>query len=264
MLPDRAKLRAQALHMRENEFIAICGRHGETNYDTHYGHCKLCNLELADRPAKIRARFSGAVIFVDKCEIHGLVDHSLGKSTTRTFGKVRCLSCFDMHGRVRSLNANPRRKAARAARLPTYLDFCFDCAGDRTYSVTHGLCLECFTTAGTRRRQPTTALDGPRVLARRSEASTYLATCPAHGAVPHSTIRGLCLTCFNSLGGVRRGPAMPVNAARAAARRAGASSYLEPCPAHGAVPHSVIFGKCLSCFTTAGTKRKLLSLRLPG
>jgi hypothetical protein len=84
--------------------------------------------------------------------------------------------------------------------------------------------------------------------------------CPTHGRVPHDTIRGKCLTCFTTLGTPRKRPPSPPDNARAQARREGAASYFDTCEAHGVVAHSVTHGKCLTCFTSAGSPRKRLDV----
>lgn len=45
---------------------------------------------------------------------------------------------------------------------------------------------------------------GARAAARRAGEATYLARCETHGETPHSVQRGLCLTCYNTAGQLRK------------------------------------------------------------
>lgn len=97
-----------------------------------------------------------------------------------------------------------------------------------------------------------------RVNARAAGDSTYIANCPTHGDVQHSVLHGKCLSCFNTVGQPRKSwinTGGPVSV-RSQARKDGNATYIAPCPTHGNVPHNTVFGKCLTCYTTHGTRRK--------
>lgn len=76
--------------------------------------------------------------------------------------------------------------------------------GEALHFMASNKCMECFDKVGRRRGTKGRPGNPVRVAARKSGASSYIATCTIHGDVPHHTIRGKCLKCFNSLGYPRK------------------------------------------------------------
>lgn len=210
--------RLRATWAGEEKFKGRCAFHGYADFDTWAAHCIECAEDNKQSVAKLRARSLGSLYYKDVCEIHGVHDHS-GVS-------YQCLSCYDARSRPRPPGfdyvANARKRDAPLVDVDRH----------------------------NKARNPA------RALARKYFQPCYLEICDVHGEVPHNTNRGTCLTCRDSLGQRRKTAVVDRNPARAAARRAGETVYLEWCDEHGAGDHSVLHGKCLTCFTVAGAKRK--------
>lgn len=66
-------------------------------------------------------------------------------------------------------------------------------------------CADCFTARGEPRARAASVQHAGRVAAKAAGERQYMAQCATHGETRHSTARGLCLGCFNSLGKPRAG-----------------------------------------------------------
>lgn len=172
------------------EFISVCWSHGPfTMFDTETGACFLCLDDNRGLPVQAQYRAAGGTCYVETCAVHG--------DQITAFGKHGCRECN--HTR------SPRAQA-RKERRSTFLKWC-DKHGSVEHSVSRGDCLTCFTTSGMPRTGTQRTSSNPeRAQARATGATSYMGECETHGRVPHHTIRGKCLTCFNSLGYPRPGP----------------------------------------------------------
>lgn len=166
------------------EYDNDCPHHGVTDHCA--GKCVICYPRDA-------ARHRLNATFVGNCATCGPGYHSLSHG--------RCLTCYTKAG-VRRVGRSPRA-VARASGSTSYLDTCVK-HGQTAHGVQSGKCLTCFNSMGLRR--PAAPVGDPlRIAARAAGAASYLSWCSLHGGVPHSTTRGKCLTCFNSLGYPRPG-----------------------------------------------------------
>lgn len=117
-----------------------------------------------------------------------------------------------------------KRVIARAYRLPAY-EFEGRWFNTRTNLIAH-----------------------PRLIAISQQQDTYTDTKGQVRSVHDNAI----LSVGDNPG--RRGP--KGDQLRIAARSVGATVYPKECDVHGMVPHSVLHGKCLSCYNTTGAERK--------
>lgn len=129
---------------------------------------------------------------------------------------------------------NPLRyTAARHHRLASYPEYC-PAHGDTPHRIRDRRCRACASSA--------------RSMARGRGDATFLDRCDECGGdTPHSVKTGGCAWCRKT----RAKKTSP----RAEARRRGDRVFEGVCDEHGAADHSVLNGKCLSCFTTAGAPR---------
>ena len=102
----------------------------------------------------------------------------------------------------------------------------------------------------------------PRLRALNTGGLFYLDTCAVHGPAEHHTKKARCSLCFDSRGRSLAGKEAGLSA-RARARRAGETTYRDTCARHGETVHSVLRGKCLTCFTSAGTPRQYVRVPVP-
>lgn len=123
--------------------------------------------------------------------------------------------------------------------------------GDMLHDVATGRCLLCTVAVG---RPPS---DRPRAVARRAGQTAYIDRCETHGETAHHVSNGKCAACFTSAGTRRIGAGgRPTSdEPRAAARRAGKTTFVGSCAVHGPVQCAVRHGRCLKCFTVLGTPR---------
>lgn len=204
-------------------------------------------LPFFDPTRRVLAATYGLTHYVDYCDTHGAAPH--GSATGR------CVRCPTPETVLRD------RKTARREGLRRYLDVC-PIHGETDHSTTYGKCLTCFTSAGLLRaadpsRRGPLPSDSPRAVARRAGEASFLDECPHHGRVAHAVRNGVCLTCRTVDGHARltsRGRPL-TEGARAAARRAGQTTYVGKCETHGETAHSVLRGKCLTCFNALGLRR---------
>lgn len=143
-----------------------------------------------------------------------------------------------------------KRIGARLSKQKTFQAVCLPCDSVQTFNTGNGNCLNC--------------TEQPRIAARLLKKKSYFFYCPVkeHGQTEHSVLHGKCLKCYSSNGQQRlRSPTKGMSG-RAISRRLGLSTYLAVCEKHGQTEHSVLHGKCLTCFTTLGAIRKVLLTRL--
>jgi hypothetical protein len=190
-------------------------------------------------PRKVRcieALSRGELFMPSMCTMH-----PMSLTETRTGA---CLGHLAFH-----VAMSPRVRYERSGAY-LYRDNC-DVHGVSLFSFETDKCVTCFTEGGAAR---TNSRNGTRALARKAGHSGYTGTCPTHGTTAHSVAHGKCLTCFTMSGAARLGTGERATP-RSEARKAGQAHYLATCPTHGITAHSVPNGKCLTCFTTAGTVR---------
>lgn len=139
-----------------------------------------------------------------------------------------------------------RRGHAREMLLEQFVDCCPTHGIVRFWTKT-GNCVDCTKSD----RGP----DSDRAAARREGKPHFYAVCEEHGNAKFSVLHGKCLMCFTTAGLSREGLRV-ISAARAAARRQGAATYLATCEVHGQdTAHHTQIGKCAKCYTTAGVAR---------
>jgi hypothetical protein len=103
----------------------------------------------------------------------------------------------------------------------------------------------------------TPLLDGPDgvtrrgLLARDAGLRFYDEYCDAHGVTQFDSTVMRCALCR---------PVTLGELTRTEARKAGEKTYLDVCPEHGETAHGVQYGKCLTCFNTAGARRSVREL----
>lgn len=176
------------------EFIGICGKHGETLFETETGACLSCLSDLsgAGLPPLVVYRTAGATQYPAPCEAHGgaalhLIQNGL------------CVECFAEQ------RGDPVRVRARREGRKTYDAHCDACGETTEHYVSRGLCSTCFTTAGAPRVEGGGPSGNPaRIAARAAGLTTYQDSCPTHGEHAHHTARGKCLGCFTTLGHPRK------------------------------------------------------------
>lgn len=161
------------------EYRNNCPQHGETDHCA--GRCVICDPRHA-------ARKRETATYVAQCATHG--------ETTFALQTGKCLTCYTAAGVVR--RGKTARAIARAAGARTYRGRC-ETHGETEFGVQSGKCLTCFNSLGYVRSSAPRG-DPLRTEARRNGEPTYPGWCAVHGAVPHSTSRGKCLTCFNAMG----------------------------------------------------------------
>lgn len=169
----------------------ICDIHGETPFSVTYGACLACR-----KSKRSVARAARQKHYQDTCEKHGEAPHRVDTGT--------CQVCRteNPRGKKPTLRSYARRQGET-----TYLEVC-QVHGVTAFGVQSGKCMTCFTSVGAPRAAEPPPLT-PRVLARRKGEKTYTATCGRHGPAPYSTLRGLCLKCFTTVGAPRRAVPTP-------------------------------------------------------
>lgn len=132
----------------------------------------------------------------------------------------------------------PTRLAmAKSYRLKYYEDYC-DAHGVTDFSVKTAGCAIC-----------TGAPLPGRSAARRQGKASFMAECPDHDFVPHSTQTGKCLTCYTTAGTTRLRPYPTLHPERFEARMAGARLFAGKCAKCGPSDHWVSSGLCATCWT---------------
>jgi hypothetical protein len=181
----RVAARIDARSRGYTEFLARCRRHGDgAVIDVATGACLLCVHEATLLPVRTRYQAAGGTCWSDLCPEHGVFVARFNEN---------CPSC-----------QSPHAGARRQARAHSATTFISDCVvhGTVDHNVKTSLCLSCYTANGDRRseRGPGRPGDPRRMAAREAGEATYLAECEEHGEVAHHTVRGKCLTCYNTQG----------------------------------------------------------------
>lgn len=136
-----------------------------------------------------------------------------------------------------------RLAMAKGYRLRYFEDYC-DAHGVTEFSVKTAGCAIC-----------TGAPLPGRAAARRQGKASYMADCPEHNFVLHSTQTGKCLTCYTTAGTTRLRPYPTLHPERVDARAEGKRLFAGKCARCGPSDHWVSSGWCAECWTSGGRFR---------
>lgn len=175
------------------EFIGICGKHGETLFETETGACLSCLFGLSGSglPPLVVYRAAGATQYPAPCETHGPAALHLTQNGL-------CVDCFAEQ------RGDPVRVRARREGRKTYDAHCDACGETTEHHVSSGTCAVCTNSVGAPRKAEARSSNRARIAARAAGLTTYQDSCPTHGEHAHHTARGKCLGCFTTLGQPRK------------------------------------------------------------